>query len=229
MTTAPVMSKEELMALLRENGILDELKDELMESMPTNRYAGEGGDGIEQGMGGGGFPWRYWKRRDGRVITGPEPRETLYQIYIRKGYTPLPQYGNLPSPGAPVPCCPNLKMKEQQFHVLLANGGAKELAIAQVLAAGWHENPPTVHGKKITFPQMKDVVVDSVECDECDKPIVGVKGTNQIISAMRQHCRAAHNMSRRDVDEMLWRIGYLDNEPKKPPVRRRVTAPEAEE
>ena len=229
--TTEQLSPEDIRRLVRESGILDEMREELMDSMPVNAFQPdqEGMANLEAGMGGGGFPWQYWKRRDGRVITGPEPRETMYQIYMRKGYTPLPGYGKLPTPGSQVPCCPNLKMKENQFHVLLAHGGAKEMAIAQIITAGWDIKPPVVHGKAVEFPQLKGVTIERIECDECDKPIAGVKGTNQVMTALRQHGKAAHGFARRDVDEMLYRIGYLQDEPRKAPVRRRVAEVEEEE
>ena len=224
------ISREEMIEWVRESGLLDELAGELRESMgPANQFlnADEGLDRLEQGIGSGGFPWMYWRKTDGSVITGPEPRETMYRIYISKGYTPLPTYGLLPTPGSPMPCCRGKFMRTEQFHVLLARGGAKELSIQQVIAAGWHERPPVVHGKKVTFPQLKGLVIEHVECDECDKNFYGQSGTNQIIQALRQHCRAAHEFNRREVDEMLYRIGYLTEEPKKTPVRRRRT-PEPE-
>lgn len=221
--TTEQLSAEDLRRLIRESGLLEEMREELMDSMPVNAFQPdeEGMANLEAGMGGGGFPWQYWKRRDGRVITGPEPRETMYQIYAKKGYVPLPQYGKLPTPGSPVPCCPNLKMKENQFHVLLARGGAKELSIQQVISAGWDVNPPHVHGKRIDFPQLESVEIDRIQCDECDKDIVGVRGTNQVIQALRQHAKSVHGFARRDVDEMLYRIGYYSEAPRKAPVRRR--------
>ena len=219
------LTTDDLRRMIRESGLMDEMRDELMDSMPVNQFQSdqEGMANLEAGMGGGGFPWQYWKRRDGRVITGPEPRETMYQIYAKKGYIPLPQYGKLPTPGSPVSCCPHLRMKEHQFHVLLAHDGAKEMAISQIIAADWDINPPTVHGKKIIFPQMKGVAIERIECDECDKTIAGLGGTNQVVSTLRQHAKSAHGFSRRDVDEMLYRIGYLSDEPRKAPVRQRRT------
>ena len=224
-TDAP--SREELLAMIRESGVMDDLAEELR-NVPTQQFAGEdeGYVRLEQGVGAGGFPWHYWKKRDGTVITGPEPRETLFRIYQKKGYRHMPEYGLLPTPGAPLPCCKGF-MRTDQFHVLMAKGGAKELSVRQVLAAGWDINPPTVHGKVIDFPQLRGVEVERLECDECDKPIAGVAGTNQVVVALRQHGQAVHKFSRRDVDEMLYRIGYLDNEPRKAPVRRRVAEAEA--
>lgn len=217
------LTAEQIRQLINESGVLDEMRTELLDGMPTNGFANadRGGEDVMQGIGSGGFPWQYWKKRDGRVITGPEPRETLYMIYARKGYTPLPQYGKLPTPGAPVPCCPNLRMKEHQFHVLMANGGAKEMAVAQVINAGWHLNPPVVHGKRVVFPQLKGVKVVSIECDECDKPLYGIEGSQQIVQALRQHGRAVHGFSRREVNDMLYRIGYLKDEVPSAPRPRR--------
>ena len=98
--------------------------------------------------------------------------------------------------------------------------------MSQILAAGWHLKPPVIHGKPVTFPQLKGIAIEDVECDECDKRISGKVGTNQIVSHLRQHGKAVHGFSRRDVDEMLYRIGYLSEEPRKAPVRRRAAASE---
>lgn len=218
---APTLTPEQLaqaLEILKASGALDQLKadlsSELSEEMArSGRFTGESMDIEEGGLGSGGFPWHYWKRNDGRVITGPEPRETLHVIYKRKGYVELAQYGNLPSPGAPVPCCRHLQQKDHQFHVLMANGGAKELSIDQIINAGWHEKPPVVHGRTIRFPQLEDVVIETVECPECDKPIYGVEGTNQIIVRMRQHARSAHGWTRKETSEALVEAGYLDAMP----------------
>lgn len=211
-TAAPVgdsrPSKEEVLAYLTESGMLDVLREELAMT-PNNQFAEVNSEGVvefSQGMGTGGFPWIYWKKADGRVITGPERRETMYPIYIRKGFTPMEKYGLLPTPGSPVPCCKGKFMRTDQFHVLLARGGAKEMSLEQIVYAGWHENPPVIHGQTIEFPQLKGKHIDKVECDECDKPIYGVKG--RLIATLRQHCKAVHGLARRDVEEMLNRVGY---------------------
>lgn len=216
------MTRESLVEFLRDSGLLDELKSDLLAEMPSSRFIPDkdGMDQLEGGMGSGGFPWQYWKRLDGRIILGPEPRETLYQIYMRKGYTPLPQYGLLPTPGSRVPCCPNLTMKDHPYHVLMARGGAKEMAVQELVNAGWHLKPQVVHGKKIVFPQLKGVKIEDITCPECDKPIHGIAGTNQVMQVMRQHGRAAHDFSRRDTDEALYAIGYLREEPINLPRRR---------
>ena len=213
------LTREELLDLVRESGVLEELKDELRADAPMNAFANsdEGADSLQAGMGSGGFPWQYWRKKDGRIITGPEPRETLYRTYERKGYRPLPEYGLLPTPGSPVPCCRNKFMRTEQFHVLLARGGAKEFPIEQIIAAGWHLKPPVIHGKVIKFPQLKGVVIEQADCDECDKPFYGVAGSRSVVQAMRQHCNARHGFNRREVDEMLYRIGYLQETPKTVP------------
>ena len=217
------MDREQLLEMLRESGVLEELKDELRADGPMNPFSGAGADsGVDMGagLGSGGFPWQYWRKRDGRIITGPEPRETLYRTYQRKGYTPLPQYGRLPTPGSPVPCCTNKFMRTDQYHVLFVNGGAKEFPLNQILAAGWHLKPPVVHGKTVKFPQLKGVEIDEVQCDECDKPIWGVKGSSTIVQGLRQHCKAVHNFNRREVDDMLYRVGYYTEAPKSSPRNR---------
>lgn len=222
------LTREQLLDLVRDSGILEDLKDELRADAPMNAFANsdEGADQLQAGMGSGGFPWQYWRRRDGRIITGPEPRETLYATYQRKGYTPLPQYGLLPTPGSMVPCCRGKFMRTEQFHVLLARGGAKEMSIDQIITAGWHIRPPVIHGKAIKFPQLKGIEIDQVECDECDKPFWGVRGSRSIITALRQHCNARHGFNRREVDDMLYRIGYLNEAPKaRPGPRQRQRTP----
>ena len=153
--TTEQLSRAELLDLVRESGIMEELADELRAVGPTQQFAAddEGFANLEQGLGSGGFPWNYWKKRDGTVITGPEPRETLFRTYQRKGYEHMPVYGKLPTPGSPLPCCKGF-MRTDQFHVLFARGGAKEMSLPQILSAGWHLQPPTVHGKRIEFPQL---------------------------------------------------------------------------
>ena len=202
---------------LQSSGVLDqmldqrkaELAEELTEQMQQNRFTGEDMEGVENGLGSGGFPWRYWRRRDGRVIIGPEPRETMYPIYVRKQYEPLFQYGNLPTPGSPVSCCPNLQMKDNELHILMARGGAKEIAISQIINAGWHIHPPVIHGKTIVFPQLAGVEIETVECPECDKPIHGRADSQEIIVRMRQHGRGAHSWTRKETTEALVEVGYL--------------------
>lgn len=219
----PDLSREELKQLIRESGVLDEMLREAEAITPVSFHSSdEGMSDLERGLGSGGFPWGYWRKKDGRVITGPhvDYNETLLRTYVRKGYTPLSRYGKLPTPGSRVPCCPQFNQKDNQYHVLLANGGAGELSVGQVLDAGWHINPPVIHNKTISFPQLAGVEVESVECAECDKPIYGIAGTRDIIQKLRQHCRGAHEMPRRDVDEMLWAIGYYSEEPKRAPRRR---------
>src|SRR3990167_2156819 len=164
------MTREDLLQLVRESGVLEELADEVRSIGPAHQFAAddEGFVRLEQGLGSGGFPWNYWRKKDGTVITGPEPRETLYPIYQRKGYTHMPQYGALPTPGSPLPCCRGF-MRTDQFHVLLAKGGAKEMSLSQILAAGWHLKPPVIHGKPATFPQLKGIAIEDVEGDECGK------------------------------------------------------------
>lgn len=219
---APELTPEQLQQVLkqlRDSGMLSQLqadlKDDLEDDLQRNRFMGdsEGLEGAENGLGSGGFPWRYWKRNDGRVITGPEPRETMYAIFVAKGYQPLFEYGNLPSPGAPVPCCRHLSMKDNQYHILFAKGGAKELSVDQIINAGWHEKPPTVHGKVVTFPQLAGIEIETVECPECDKPLYGIRGTPRIIQHMRQHGRAQHGWNRRETNEMLVEAGYLSELP----------------
>lgn len=226
------LNREDLLEMLRESGVLEELKDELRADMPSNAFANvdDGADGMQAGLGSGGFPWQYWRRKDGRIITGPEPRETLFRTYQRKGYTPLPEYGLLPTPGSPVPCCPKRFMRTEQFHVLMARGGAKEFPIAQIINAGWHKKPPIIHGKAIKFPQLKGLIIEEVQCDECDKPFWEVKGTNVIVGQLRQHARAVHNFNRREIDDMLYRIGYYSEAPKAAPrARQRPAKAEAVE
>lgn len=209
MTTLPAgMTMGDLKDLIRESGVLDEFKAELSQEGPSEYR--ESADEMAAGLGSGGFPWAYWRKKDGRIITGPHPdyTETLLRTYWRKGYEVLPQYGKLPPPGAATPCCPNIQMKNQQFHVLMAHGGAKEMAPIQVVNAGWHLNPPVVHGKTITFPQLNGLNIESIECDECDKPVYGIVDRKQrgVVMILRQHCEVAHKFTRRDVDEMLARI-----------------------
>lgn len=213
------LSREELLEMLRDSGVLDDLKDELRAEGPMNPFAGtdEGADALQAGLGSGGFPWQYWRKKDGRIITGPEPRETLYRTYQRKGYTPLSQYGLLPTPGSAVPCCPKKFMRTEQYHVLMARGGAKEFPIDQIINAGWHVKPPVIHGKTIKFPQLKGVAVEEVQCDECDKPFWGVKDSRTIVQSLRQHCQASHGFNRREVDDMLYRVGYYTEAPKSAP------------
>ena len=220
-------TKEELLEWLRESGMIDEIKDELMTALPQAQFSEADADGQIQfsaGMGSGGFPWIYWRKADGRIITGPEPRETMYAIYQRKGFTPLPKYGLLPTPGSPVPCCKGKFMRTEQFHCILARGGAKEFPLEQIIPAGWHIRPPVIHGKKIEFPQIKGRKIEEVACDECDRPIYGLGGTTQIVTTLRQHARAAHGMSRRDVDDMLWRIGYYAEPKAARPVHSKTRA-----
>lgn len=200
-TEAP--TKEQMLEWMRESGILEELKADLQQQNTFNEDAMD----FAAGIGSGGFPWQYWKKGDGRIITGPEPRETMYRIYQAKGYQPLPQYGKLPTPGSPLPCCKGF-MRTSQYHVILARGGAKEFPLEQIIQAGWHVTPPIVHGQAITFPQVEGREIESIACDECDKPIYGLKGTPQIVQTLRQHAKAVHSFARREVDEMLWRIGY---------------------
>lgn len=220
------LTREDLLKMVRESGILEELADEVRATGPAHQFASddEGFVQLEQGLGSGGFPWNYWRKRDGTIITGPEPRETLFRTYQRKGYEHLPQYGPLATPGSPLPCCRGF-MRTDQFHVLLARGGAKELSVQQVLAAGWHRNPPVVHGKTIVFPQLEGLEIENVECDECDKPFAGIAGTNRVVNGLRQHCQAVHGFGRREVDEMLYRIGYLNDAPRGAPLRRRGRPP----
>lgn len=216
-------SKEEILEYLRDSGMLDVLREELA-AEPSNPFAEAGADGVVEfgaGIGSGGFPWMYWRKADGRIITGPEPRETMYAIYQRKGFKPLRQYGLLPTPGSPVPCCKGKFMRTEQFHCLLARDGAKEFPLEQILRAGWHVNPPVVHGKAVTFPQLAGRNVEQADCDECDRAIYGLEGTNEVVATLRQHAKAAHGLNRRDVDEMLWRTGYYkERKPERPSPRQ---------
>ena len=224
------LSREELLEFVRESGVMEELKDELRADSPVNPFASadESADALQAGMGSGGFPWQYWRKKDGRIITGPEPRETLYATYQRKGYKPLPEYGFLPTPGSATPCCKGKFMRTEQFHVLLARGGAKEFPIEQIIAAGWHITPPVIHGTVIKFPQLRNIVIEQADCDECDKPFYGVAGSRTVITSMRQHCNARHGFNRREVDDMLYRIGYLTEAPKaRPQSRQRATKQES--
>ena len=59
-----------------------------------------------------------------------------------------------------------------------------------------------------------------MQCDECDKPIWGVKGSSTIVQGLRQHCKAVHNFNRREVDDMLYRVGYYTEAPKSSPRNR---------
>lgn len=222
------IDREQLLALVKESGIMDELRAEMLDSMPMQNFSSPDGDAeFGAGMGQGGLPWNYWKRLDGDVVWGPSSEREIptYGVWSRKGYKHLPQYGLLPTPGSKWPCESNMACKEQPLHGLMANGGAKELSIRQIISAGWHLKAPVVHNKTIVFPQLKDVEIEDIECPECDKRISGIKGTNEVLNVFRQHSSAAHGFARREVDEALWSIGYLAEEKPRPPRRRRIAEP----
>jgi len=169
-------------------------------------------DRVEQAADDGGetgFPWMYYKRPNmgpaaGWIVTGPGGSATpggnrrnigAYALYTHKGFKPLPEYGVLDPPGTDT-------RVGAQFRLILANGGAKEFPVAQVLAYRWHVDPPIAG---LRFPQIEAVrdQIRQFACDECDFECWFIDGDRDTARACFQHLTKTHDYTRREASLTL--------------------------
>ena len=182
-----------------------------------------------QEQGPAGFPWQYWKRPDrtrpgspdpgaGWVVAGPggagstSGRRDIgsYANYISKGETPLTQYGPCPVPGSD-PLVTNPRAGGI-FRPMLERGGAVEFPPSQILAYGWHVNPPL---PGITFPQL-DAVQDKVlhfTCPDCDRQTWLLEDDSETMQSCFRHLRTntgdgRHAYPREEASMYLESLGF---------------------
>lgn len=129
--------------------------------------------------------------RAGWIIGGPAWPDEVRKAGER-GETPLPQYGTwLPSRRGAVDTrgMPFDPLNEG-WRILFQRGGHKEMPVSQVVAYGWHINPPY---KGVDFPQLEGLEIESYECPECR-----LRPTSDPL-ALADHMRLMHDYTRQDM------------------------------
>lgn len=200
---------EEASAMVNMQKELADLRSEVKVMKATSKKQAEAQSGDE---GAGGWPYQYYKNPDknvvgekhqqaGWIIIGmggatPKGRRNVGAIsgFMSKGLKPLTDYGVCDAPSA-------LVVKYGKYGILmpfLEAGGAVEVPVSQVLAYGWHKNPP-IPG--LIFPQYEEVKGSELEflCEDCDLQLWFIKEDQDTTRACFFHLRNAHQYSRAEA------------------------------
>lgn len=119
------------------------------------------------GMDRRSFTWMYWRKTDLDIVAAPGwPTEFRRQVV--KGMVPLAKYGEF------LPDDPErgINVNRDAYSRLLAQGGAEEFSVKQVLEMGWHRNPPkNKRGQPYEFPQLPEEITE-YPCSFCPKVLL---------------------------------------------------------
>jgi len=167
-------------------------------------------------QGAGGYPWMFWRKPQTWPDTqsrgwlsigpgGPTPagnRDTgSYNLYLRKGMTPVTKYGYINPPVDPE--------ARKIFMPLLRKGGAIEFPASQVIAFKWHIDPP-IEG--LTFPQyelVKGTVINFV-CEACGHTLYFMPTEKAVAGEnYRAHLMVTHKYPFREAAEAIRLSGFV--------------------
>jgi len=132
----------------------------------------------------------YYRKPDGWIVPAKGNPQS-FASKVRRGYTPLPQYGTY-TPGESsedvrgVPFNAHAEM----WRVIFQKDGAEAFPIDQIIAYNWHLTPPYAG---VTFPQMEGVEVPQLDCPECD--LVPCHD----VADLANHLRIRHGYTRTDL------------------------------
>lgn len=136
--------------------------------------------GDREGRQGGNDIWMYWRipeRTDDdgnyqahRIVGKPAwPVEFMRQV--RKGWTPLPQYGEF-FPERITYKGQSWFYQQSPYRLILLKGGVHEFSREQILELGWDRRSPI---KGLEFPQLEGEPVVRHECSVCHKKYLTVE------------------------------------------------------
>lgn len=132
----------------------------------------------------------YYKKPDGWIVPA-QSAPIYFATKLRRGFTPLPQYGTF-TPGEK-----SVDIRGQVFNahvemwrVIFQKDGAEAFPVDQIIAYNWHLSPPYAG---VTFPQMEGVEVPQIDCPECDIPPC------HDIADLATHLRIRHGYTRTDL------------------------------
>jgi len=148
----------------------------------------------------------YWRAPDGRIFAATQD-ERDYARKMRRGYTPLEQYGFYSS---------SAYYMDHPHEPLFQAGGARELKVEDLLALGYAQRPPLVPvcgqhvgsnkdhlqhrascwtgARPVVFPQLEGygTIPPLLECDYCGRDDLATD------AALKQHQEVMHTERRQE-------------------------------
>lgn len=201
-------------AVTAQNAEISALRQELQQVKRSG-----GGDGMVTPDGSvGGYPWMFWRlpnkggfAASGRanwITTGPggaTPKGNRdagsYSRYLKKGMTPVTKYGY---------CAPPTRAQAylDQYQVILQAGGAVEFPVSQVIAYGWHKNPPIAGLKFPQYEQLRSTVKE-FQCEACGQDFSFLETDNEVGNSYRAHLMSEHKYPFREAAEAVKIVGLV--------------------
>lgn len=149
----------------------------------------------------GSDPWMYYARR----ATHPTepgwifPRETTpnYRAkYMKAGWVPLDQFGTFVyglwgNIAVQDVAGVHFDSSRENYRVFFQKNGAEHMPVDQVIAFGWHLDPPY---KQITFPQLEGLEIPVFQCLDCNHAPFAAS------AHLRIHLLSTHNYSRTELN-----------------------------
>ena len=140
----------------------------------------------------------YYKRGDNGWVVVASTTPSNRNDYEYKGFTYLPKYGDFKN-GTNEGRAKQLERDDrgmpwnpavEPWRLIFQRGGVEEFPVEQVIAFGWHINPPY---REIVFPQLEGVDVTTQFCPECKKGVFASTDPRLAAESLRTHLTAGVN------------------------------------
>ena len=129
----------------------------------------------------------------GWIIWGGSRSGTILQDFIRRGFQPLYDYGEL-----------RHDLDTPWRQILEHPNGPAEFPVDQVITLRWYTDPP-IEGVK--FPQLQGHKVKEYKCPECDRDsFIAVDGLGGI-EHLARHLRLMHDWDRQSLTTYGKQVG----------------------
>lgn len=140
----------------------------------------------------------YWRLESDWIAHG-EAHAAAWNQRMRRGHSPLQQYGQFPYSRNTVDADgEKWDARAQPWRMFFQKGGAKEFCVDQIFAHNWHLHPPY---REVTFPQLEGIYWEAYDCPECERGVFTSREKGFAPADLVTHLRMGHEWTRAEVAE----------------------------